>query len=75
MYYVIFPRGDESRISVANIEDYEVEDYLLASRQSFPDEQLIEAYRYARALAQANNLTLENANMGKEDRQEVAYLD
>lgn len=73
MYYIIFPRGDESRLSVVDIEDYEVGDYLLASRMS--DYNLEPVYKYARALATANNLILENKSLSKEERQEVAYLD
>lgn len=74
-YYIIFPGGDESRIDVANFEDYEVGEYLLASRKVFGYHQLQEAYQYARALAQENNLTLENKSLNKEERQKLAYLD
>lgn len=51
-WIIIYPCGDRSKISTAEIcsgMEYEINEYALASRQEFHDEQ--EAWVYARQLA------------------------
>lgn len=55
-YRIVYPGGDKSKITVAAIWDYEVDEYALASRRRFCEEDEEEAYRYAKELAQQNGL-------------------
>lgn len=51
-FHIIFPSGDRSKLSVVEIADtmsYELNDYAVASRKSFREED--EAREYARELA------------------------
>jgi hypothetical protein len=52
-FYIIYPRGDRSKISVSEVEEYEKDDYALASRHTFIDEK--DAIEYAKILAKDNN--------------------
>lgn len=38
-WMVIYPRGDRSRLSVAQVQDCEINDWALASAQTFHDEE------------------------------------
>lgn len=54
-FYIIYPKGDYSRIKVVNISENELTDYALASRRSFSD--LDYAEEYASDLARKNQKT------------------
>jgi hypothetical protein len=57
-YYIIYPRGDRSKISIVGLTpylEYELSDYAVASRQSFTDDKP-SAIEYAKKLAKENNL-------------------
>ena len=58
-YYIIFPRGDRTKLSVKLIEDYEVSEYAIASRKNFfyDDGGKYEAIEYAKSLAEKFNLS------------------
>jgi hypothetical protein len=68
-YRVIYPRGDRSKLAVAQVRDYEADDWDLASRETFGDDEDA-AYAKAEALAEAHGLTLEDGRQGRH-----AYLD
>lgn len=54
-FYIIFPRGDRSKIKVKEIPTFEdVNDYSLASQKYFYEES--EAIEYAKQLAKDNNI-------------------
>jgi len=62
-YYIIYPRGDRSKIGVVEIPDsmsYELSDYAVASRREFHDDEGAEARRYAKKLASENDKTYES---------------
>lgn len=63
---VIYPRGDRNLLSVAWVRDYQEDEWALASRQVFDDEE--EAWEHCRKLAEENGLEVEG------DSQQ-AYLD
>lgn len=63
-YYIVYPRGDRSKLCVAHIRDYEASDYDLASREYFDTED--EAKQYMRELAMKH---------GKQTPDLPAYLD
>lgn len=55
-YYIVYPRGDRSKLTVIELVDaldYEINDYAVASRNSFFEEK--EAVEYAEQLALKNN--------------------
>jgi hypothetical protein len=52
-WYVVFPRGDKSRLDVALLFDYEEDQWALASRRHFEEEK--EAIQYAKQLATSHN--------------------
>jgi len=57
-YYIIYPRGDRSKIGVVEIPDsmsYELSDYAVASRREFHDDEGAEARRYAKKLIRHMN--------------------
>ena len=69
-WIIIYPRGDRTRISTAEIcegLEYEINDYALASRQEFYEAS--DAYAYARKLAKDNGKAYEG-EAGEHD-----YLD
>lgn len=73
-YYIIYPRGDRSKISVVEIVDaldYELSDYAVASRQSFTDPN--EAVPYAKELAKTHGLKYEHGSLSREGIND--YLD
>ena len=39
MYYIVYPSGDKDKIDVAQCHDYEKDEYSLASRNSYHDEE------------------------------------
>lgn len=51
---VIFPRGDLNRLDIAEISDYELDDWCIASRKEFVGE--VEAHEYMVLLAEKNSL-------------------
>ncbi len=53
-WMVIYPRGDRSRLSIAQVRDYEKDEWALASRQTFEEEN--DARDYMIKLATANGL-------------------
>ncbi len=67
-YFIIFPSGDKTKLMVTSLNSYmyyEKNDYSLASRHEWKDEQ--EAIEYAKKLASENSLEY----IGDED----GYLD
>lgn len=55
-YYIVYPRGDRSKLTVIELVDaldYELNDYAVASKNSFFEE--IDAVKYAEDLALKNN--------------------
>jgi hypothetical protein len=57
-YYIVYPKGDRSKISVVEIDyhlTYELSDYAVASRNSYFSER--EAITNAKNLARDNKLT------------------
>lgn len=52
---VIFPKGDRSRLDIAEVSDDEEDDWCIASRKSFNEE--FAAHEYMVILAKQNNLT------------------
>lgn len=62
-FIVVYPNGDQSRLSVAEISyecEYEMSDYDLASREKFDDETAAE--EYARTLAKRYKLKLKGVH-------------
>lgn len=60
MFIICYPRGDQTKLSVAEIcegMEYEKSDYRLASRRDFHDRDI--AVKYAKELARDNGLTYE----------------
>ncbi len=56
-YFIIYPQGDRSKLSVAELSDamlYEKSDYAVASRKEFWDKD--EAIEYTKQLAKENDL-------------------
>lgn len=56
-YRVIFPKGDLSKLSIAEIWDYQKDEWKIASRKIFQVRS--EAVAYARDLAKTNQLEFE----------------
>lgn len=52
-WMVIFPRGDRTRLDIAQVRDYEREDWDIASRETFIYEY--DAREYMQELARENN--------------------
>lgn len=65
-YRVIYPRGNRNLLSVAYVRDYQQDEWDLASRQVFDDED--DAWVLCRDLANEHGLTTE-------DDPQPAYLD
>lgn len=61
-YIICYPKGDKSRISIAQGDDCDVYDYCLASRKLYDEDQLEEAKEYAKELAKNNGLKYEGYN-------------
>jgi hypothetical protein len=63
--FIVFPRGDKTKLAFGIGFDYERDDWCLASRTDFSyDEQgTEEALKYGRALAQRHNLPLDVSNI------------
>jgi hypothetical protein len=57
-YIIVYPRGDKTKISIAEAQYFDVPDYSLASRKWFLDEE--ECHNYAKKLAQINKLKFES---------------
>lgn len=53
-YYIIFPKGDRTRLTVKEISDEDLCDYALASLQDFIEES--DAIEYAKQFAKAYNI-------------------
>lgn len=60
-YYIIYPRGDTSRLKVEEINEHNIMDYKVASRHSYYS--LNEALDNALMLAKKFGLTLENGGL------------
>lgn len=54
---IIFPKGDRSRLDMAQVYDFEDDDYTLASRNKFGEDEQVQCYEYMIELAKKNNLT------------------
>ena len=70
-YHIVYPRGDRSKLSVVEIcagLEYELDDYAVASRETFYDRP--SAYEYAISLAKVNRLTYV-----RDDEDPPDYLD
>ena len=52
-FRIVYPRGDQSKLTVANVQDDEISDWALASAQTWPDtdEGEAEANAHCRGLA------------------------
>lgn len=75
-YYIIYPRGDTSRLTIALIPDWEVGEYSIASRHSFAYEELEKAFTYAKELSRLHGIPLDISNLDHYDRQQLdLYLD
>lgn len=64
-FFIIYPRGDRNRISVVEIPiglSYELDDYAVASRREFTDDEETEAFSYARKLAKENGKIYEGTD-------------
>ena len=73
-YYIIFPSGNRGKIDVAHSSTEERDDYALASRSSFEDEE--EAVSYAIRLASENYLIYTGAHFDKYgEKEKHSYLD
>ncbi len=48
-YFIVYPKGDESKLTVAQDEGYKRDEWALASKKEF--DELNDAIAYARALA------------------------
>ncbi|MEG1369263.1 MAG: hypothetical protein RSC74_09235, partial [Hydrogenoanaerobacterium sp.] len=73
-YYIVYPRGDKSKLSIISLGDsdsYELADYAVASRRDFDD--VLEVIEYARDLARKNGLELSSSE--DEIKKELNYLD
>ena len=57
-YMIIYPRGDRSRLAVAQVRDYEQSDWALASRRTFGDDREA-AVEYMIELAEEHGLNYE----------------
>ena len=56
-YFIVYPCGDKTKLSVASLNEhtrYEKDEYAVASRKEFYDEE--ECAKYARELAKEHNL-------------------
>lgn len=67
---VIYPRGDRTKLSVAQVRDYETDQWALASRRNFGDDADA-AWAHCYALAEEHGLTVEDDRPG----QGHAFLD
>ena len=71
-YYIIYPKGDKTRLSIISLcpsSEHEIFDYRVASREEFYD--IDECMEYDNHLARKHNLQLEKFKKeGEED-----YLD
>lgn len=65
-YRVIYPRGDRSCLSVAPVRDYETDDWALASRQAFGEDQDA-AWAHCYELAKKHGLKVEDSRRGHHD--------
>lgn len=75
--FIVFPKGDKTRLAFGIGFDYEKDDWCLASRRTFSyssDGQL-EALTYAKELARNNNLTLDVSGLDSYIQQESHFLD
>ena len=69
-FHIVFPCGDRTRLAVAEIcfgMEYELSDYAVASRESFPNYD--DAAKYAEQLARENQLQFQP------DRDHPVFLD
>lgn len=76
MYYIVYPRGDKTKLCIVNIDNaclYEIHDYAVASRKEFQDDDKEEVIDYAKNLAQRHNLKL--SSNCDEINKELNYLD
>lgn len=67
MYYIVFPGGDRDKLCLVNLSEsmaYEINDYDVASRREFYDDQHDEAVEYAKKLAFDNGLKYEGDDDG-----------
>ena len=54
VYIIIFPKGNKEQIDICQTFDYEIDDYALASRRHYTDED--ECIKYAMGLAEKHDL-------------------
>lgn len=76
MYYIVYPRSDKTRLRIIHLDAYclyEINDYSVASRREFYDNEREKAVEYAKDLARRHNLKLDS-NCGDVDK-ELNYLD
>lgn len=62
LHHIVYPRGDKSRLTVVEILDaldYELADYSVASKESFPDRK--DAVSHAKELAKRHGKTFESS--------------
>lgn len=65
--FVVFPRGDKSKLAFGVGFDYERDEWSLASRQdfSYDEEGIKQALQYGRELANKHNLPLDVSNISE----------
>lgn len=68
-YMIIYPRGDRSRLCVAQVRDYQRDEWDLASRMTFAEREDAEIYMVE--LAERHGLDYETEILPKNHR----YLD
>lgn len=56
-FYIVYPAGDRSKLTVVQCESWELSDYDVASRKDFIVE--VDAINYAKELAKNNGLIYE----------------
>lgn len=57
-FHIVYPRGDKSKLTVAEVYPaYEINDYAVASKESFDDED--DAKKYCMVLAKQYDLELD----------------
>jgi hypothetical protein len=72
--FIVFPRGDKTKLCFGIGFDYERDDWSLASRQdfSYDEDGIQQALEYGRQLANSHNLPLDVSAISEGNRD---YLD
>lgn len=65
--FIVFPKGDKTKLAFGVDWDYERDDWSLASRQdfSYDEEGIKHALEYGRELANKHNLPLDVSNISE----------